>query len=293
MKPGPNVARGIALAIPFALWRGHVMVFIPSLLNLGEFLLSGNGLFVIVRVRLARKLSAGIASIEREFAEVIAGLRLVPRNGPVSCELWLYSRYGTLRHFRIGDDGLVEIDRYGMPLNLMKPVVTGPPPRGDSTVMPYETNATSPASPGTAAPRDPILRWLAKKNAAKKAGTGTDAMGSNELKKILDAGIPKTKSKHAPGKKPVIKNQVPAGPVDPENSTGTEKPVAGANKNAGKKAVTRKTGGAALEERAEPERPVLGETPALPAAPMSAPEEQSPDHTVGSTGAPGPKGDLR
>ena len=259
------------------------MVFIPSLLNLGEFLLSGNGLFVIVRVRLARKLSTSIAGIEREFAEVIAGLRLVPRNGPVSCELWLYSRYGTLRHFRIVDDGLVEIDCYGIPLHQVKPVVTGPPPGGSDTTLSHETADTGPAVPGTAAPRDPILCWLAKKNAARKAGTETEAMGINELKKILDAGIPGTKAKQAPGKKPVIKKRVPTGPTDPENNTGTEKPVAGANQHAGKKSVSRKSGAAATEERPEPEKPVDGETPALPDAAGSAPEEQSPDHTDGST----------
>lgn len=197
MSRGPNVSRGIALAIPFALRRGHVMVFLPSLLNLGEFLLSGNGLFVIVRVRLARKLSASIAGIETEFAGAIAGLRLVPRNGPVACELWLYSRYGTQRHFRIGDAGLVEIDCYGMPLDPVKPAVTGSPPRGIDTPVPYETAETDPESHGTRTTRDPIHRWLAKRNASGKEGTGADSMGSNDLKKILDAGMPGTKAKRS------------------------------------------------------------------------------------------------
>ena len=225
------------------------MVFIPSLLNLGEFLLSGNGLFVIVRVRLARKLSAGIASIEREFAEVIAGLRLVPRNGPVSCELWLYSRYGTLRHFRIMDDRLVEIDCCGILPDTVKPGVTGSlPGRGDTTA-PHETTATGPASSGTAAPpRDPILRWLAKKNAAKKVDTGADTMGSNELKKILDAGIPRTKAIRIPGKT----------------------------------AGSRRAGKVVPEERPEPEKPVAGETSASPAGTGPALKEKTLEGTPGS-----------
>jgi hypothetical protein len=109
--------RGIAFAIPFALRRGYVNVFVPSILNIGEFLITGNGLFILVSVRFARKFSASIAEIEAGFTDAINCLRQVPRNGPVSCELWIYSRYGTLRHLRIGDTGLVEIDCYGTPLD--------------------------------------------------------------------------------------------------------------------------------------------------------------------------------
>src|SRR5512138_1636039 len=99
MIRGPQITKGLALAIPFALRRGHVMVFMPALLNLAELLIAGNGLFVLVRIRFARKIRADIKAIEVEFAEAIAGLRLVPRTGPISCELWLYNRYGCLRHF--------------------------------------------------------------------------------------------------------------------------------------------------------------------------------------------------
>jgi hypothetical protein len=259
------------------------MVFIPSLLNLGEFLLCGNGLFVIVRVRLARKLSASIAGIEAEFADVIAGLRLVPRKGPVSCELWLYSRYGTQRHFRVWDTRLAEIDGYGMPVDPAKPVVTGLPPCGSDTPSSDETTAAGLAPPGTTALRNPILRWLARRNAAE-AGTGTGAMGNNELKKILDAGIPGTKAKRTPGKKPVSNDPAPAVPVNPEKSAVTVNSVAGANRHAGKKAVSRTIDGAVPEEKPEPEKPVLGEILAPLAGTVSVSGDQSPDSTAVSPG---------
>jgi hypothetical protein len=225
MKRGPVMPRGIELAVPVALQRGHVMVFIRSLLNLGEFLITGNGVFVLVGVRFARKLFASIAEIEAEFAEVITGLRLVPRNGPVSCELWLYSRYGTLRHFRIRDAGLVEVDLYGTPLDQVKPVAAGAPPSGNGAPIQQGAAAPGPSVPGTADNRSPILRWLAKRNAARLAGKGADAAESSELRKILDAGGPGTKTKRPSGKKPAGKNPAPAGPAEPGKNSAAEKPV--------------------------------------------------------------------
>jgi len=192
--------KGIAFAVPVALRRGHVMVFIPSLLNLAEFLITGNGWFVMVRVRLARKICASIAEIEAEFRDEISGLRLVSQSGPVSCELWLYSRYGTLRHFRVGDAGLVEVDCYGALPGQVKPAVTVSFPGEENAPAVKGPVAAGPAVPGTPDKRNPILRWLAKRNAAMKTGEGAYPSGSTELKKILDAGGPGTKAKRTSGK---------------------------------------------------------------------------------------------
>ena len=194
--------RGIALAVPLALMRGHVMVFVRSLLNLGEFLITGNGHFVLVSVRFARKLFAGIAEIEAEFAETITGLRLAPRTGPGSCELWLYSRYGTLRHFRVGDAGLMEVDLYGTPLDRLKPIVAGSP-LVNETPVPLGASVPGTSAPGIPDNRGPILRWLAKRNAARAAGRSVDGVESSELRTILEAGGPDGKTKRAAGKKPV------------------------------------------------------------------------------------------
>ncbi|MGB9176821.1 MAG: hypothetical protein WCB46_08825, partial [Methanoregula sp.] len=81
MRRGPQISQGLTLAIPFALRRGYVMVFMAVLMNLADFLITGNGLFVLVRVRLARRIRAGIAEIEAEFEDAINSLRLVPRTG--------------------------------------------------------------------------------------------------------------------------------------------------------------------------------------------------------------------
>jgi hypothetical protein len=274
--------KGIAFAVPVALRRGHVMVFIPSLLNLAEFLITGNGWFVMVRVRLARKIYASIAEIEAEFRDAIAGLRLVSRNGPVSCELWLYSRYGTLRHFRVGDAGLVEIDCYGTLPGQVNPAVIVISPRGENAPAVKGPVAAGPAVPGTPDKRNPILRWLAKRNAAMKAGGGADPSGSTELKKILDAGGPGTKPKPAAGKKPVRKGGTATGPDDPGKNPGPEEPVSGANPKAGKKPGNQRTGAAVPADTPDPGRPVPEETPASPADRGSVPGEHPSDRTPGS-----------
>lgn len=282
MKRGTLMPRGIALAVPVALMRGYVIVFIRSLLNPGEFLITGNGLFTMVAVRFARKSLASIAEIEAEFAEVITGLRLVPRTGPVSCELWLYSRYGTLRHFRVGDAGLVEVDCYGTPLSQKKPVVVGALPLVSGEPAPHGSPLPVPSVPGTADNRGPILRWLAKWNAARMAGNGMDAVESSELRKILDAGGPGTKKKRAAAKKPQGKNPAPAGPAEPEKNSGAEKPVADTNPDAGKNVAGERSGAAVPEEKPVAVKAARENSPASPAGTLEVVMGQPADRIVGS-----------
>ena len=141
------------------------MIFIPSLFNLGDFIIVGSGRFVIVRIRWAQKISSDIRQVEYEFATTIAGLRAVPRHGPVSCELWLYSRYGTLRYFRVGDTGVEEIDSLGRsPAEMPAPPVK----TGSEETVPADAAAVPVSQP----PPDPyeiFRRWHRKRNAVRKA----------------------------------------------------------------------------------------------------------------------------
>lgn len=193
MKRGPNVSKGIVLAIPHALRRGQVMIFLASLMNLAEILITGSGLFVLVRIRLSRKLSARIADIEADFRDVIDGLRTVPRFGPVSCELWLYSRYGTMRYFRIEDTSIVEIDPFGAPL-VRTGTIAGIPAGGMNAPVPAEpVHPGKKVSPGISGldPKSPIYQWLAMSIAETRGEeSGKLAINKKELKKILDAGKP-------------------------------------------------------------------------------------------------------
>jgi hypothetical protein len=252
MKRGPNMPQGISFAVPVALRRGHVMVFVPSPRNLAEFLITGNGWFVMVRVRLARKLYAGIPEIEAEFRDAITGLRLVSRCAWVSCELWLYSRYGTLRHFRVTDTGIVEIEWCGTVPVPGTTAGTGNRSVADNAPATGGAAPAGPAAPGAADPRSPILRWLAKWNAARKAGEGAEASGGSGLKKILDSGVPGPKTKPAAGKKPVSKKRSAAAPEVTGKITDPGEPAAGTGPGAGEKIPDGKTRAGIPEENPVP-----------------------------------------
>jgi hypothetical protein len=229
MRRGPQISQGLALVLPFALKRGHVMIFMATLLNLADLLITGNGLFVLVRVQLARRIRAGIGEIETEFADAIAGLRLVPRTGPVSCELWLYSRHGTLRHFRVEDSRIVEIDCFGTQPCPVKPVAKPGVPADVTGAEPGPAPAGAVAGPGAAVldPKSPIYRWLKKWNAAQKAGETVGSAGSSELKKILDSVKPEGPAKQKTRKKPARKKGTAAGPDNPATRPEPGAPVAG------------------------------------------------------------------
>jgi hypothetical protein len=172
MKRRTEPVKGFDVAIPVALRRGRVMHFRSSPAYVSEFLFYGNGLLVLVSLRLARRLfHATPARISEEYTDAIAGLCTVPCGGPVSRELWLYSRYGALRFFRVGEDGsLEEIDRDGVPFVDGKPVVASPPAPGDAGSPEPVPAVGVPAGSDSTDPESRIIRWLKKRNAMKKSG---------------------------------------------------------------------------------------------------------------------------
>ena len=191
MKRRTEPVKGFDVAIPVALRRGRVMHFRSSTAYVSEFLFYGNGLLVMVSLRLARKLfHATLNEISAEYADAIAGLCTIPCGGPVSRELWLYSRYGALRFFRVGADGsLEEIDRDGVPFVEGKSVVTSPPAVGNAGALEPAPGCSVSAGPGDAVPGSPIIRWLAKRNAMKKSDAdGAGTTGKAEPGKIPGAG---------------------------------------------------------------------------------------------------------
>lgn len=224
MRRGRRITKGLTLALPFALRRGHVMVFVAALLNLAEFLITGNGLFVLVRVRLARRIRGAIADIEHEFADAIAGLRLIPRAGPVSCELWLYSKHGTFRHFQVEESRLAEIDCWGAPLELAG-AKTGSEQTGgpaDARAAPAATTVAGKRSGPVAAvldPKSPISRWLKRWNAGQTSGNATE--GKSSPNKILKAGEPGWEARPGAGKNESRKKGAAGTPEKLEDERGT------------------------------------------------------------------------
>jgi hypothetical protein len=202
MKRGPEPVKGLDAAIPAALRRGRVIRFRSSPEHAGNFLFYGNGLLVMVCLRLAVRLSrATLAEISADYAEAIAGLSSVPCGGPVSRELWLYSRHGRLRFFRVGGNGcLEEIDRDGVPFVDGKPVCTIQPASVDAGSPSPAPAAGIPASPGGADPGNHIIRWLKKWNAMQaQASEGDVVTGSPNGVPVADAPPAEPGSSHIPG----------------------------------------------------------------------------------------------
>ena len=80
--------------------------------------------FIIVR--FAPRVLAAQREIEAEFHTAILPLRSIASDGSVSRELWLRSKHGTWRFFRVTADGIVEIDRHGQVLADKEGSVSGP-----------------------------------------------------------------------------------------------------------------------------------------------------------------------
>ena len=220
MKRGPPPIKGFDIALPIALVRGRVMLFQPLPDHVCDFTITGNGIIALVRLMTATRLHASIAEITHEYSGAIAGLSTIPFGGPVSRELWLYSRYGTLRFFRVAEVGLVEIDCHGFLFVSGKPVTELPEipaanriPSGPtipvlSTSMPAAPVAAVPPGSNHYNPKSPIIRWLKKKNAGKNP-----ALGENDLISPIN---PAFKKDCVHKKSAADRNPVPAiGPVAP------------------------------------------------------------------------------
>lgn len=190
MKRGPLPAKGFDRAIPIALMRGRVMFYQPLPEYVCDFTILGNGLLALVRVMMMTRVHAPLAEIAWKYADAVAGLCTIAFGGPVSRELWLYSRYGTLRFFRVAETGLVEIDGYGLPFVNGKPVIaqpaiagvnplpSGPAVRAPGCPAPAAPPVAGPPGSGPYDPRSPIVRWLRKKNTGKNpVPNKTDPVG--------------------------------------------------------------------------------------------------------------------
>lgn len=180
MSRGPPPDKGFEVALPLAERRGQVMFFQRISQDFCDFMIKGAGFIAFVRLRLADRLHGPIREIGAEFAGTITGLGTFPASLQIFRELWLYSRRGALRFFRLGAAGLFEIDCFGIPFVDGKPVVAVPAPAGVPGILsaaPGPAGQPGPGAgpvpaarqlPGGLDTKSPIARWLLKRNAGKK-----------------------------------------------------------------------------------------------------------------------------
>ncbi len=131
MTRGRPVTKGVMDAIRIAGARGCVMKFCPGPESMCDFQIRTPVHVIFIRVKRFVRILAPLAEIEAEHRSFIQLLRSFPVSDSILRELWVYSKHGTYRYFRVTDTGIVEIDRAGLPL----PIAGGaqPPAAGAAT----------------------------------------------------------------------------------------------------------------------------------------------------------------
>jgi hypothetical protein len=122
MSRGIPSQKALDAALPVAQARGEVMFFRQDPGTPCNFLIHYAGGGAVVRIRRSRRLHCSIPEIVTQNSEPLNLLRSVTLSTGITREFWLWSPCGTMRFFFVGDDGLIELDRQGLPL---KPLVLG------------------------------------------------------------------------------------------------------------------------------------------------------------------------
>jgi hypothetical protein len=113
MTRGRPVTTALDVALHIARLRGTAMTFHPGPENFAHLLIRSPGTITFVLIRYASRLHGTPEEIGAMCHDALVLLRSVPGSGPLVRELWLYSRYGGWRYFRVGDDGITEISGNG------------------------------------------------------------------------------------------------------------------------------------------------------------------------------------
>ena len=116
MTKGRPATTGVDDAVVIARKRGCVMRIVHGLESLSDLVIRTAAYVVFIKTRRTEKITATIQEIEHMYRNLIAELRLLPISAQILRELWIYSKHGTYRFFRIGEAGLTEVDRHGMPV---------------------------------------------------------------------------------------------------------------------------------------------------------------------------------
>ena len=115
MSRGPKPYRALKAAISIAKHRGLIQMAGNGPENFYDFAIVSTAQVAFIRVKYAARILASLAEITAEFREVILALNAIPSDTAISRELWLCSKHGTLRFFRILADHLIELGLDGQP----------------------------------------------------------------------------------------------------------------------------------------------------------------------------------
>jgi hypothetical protein len=118
MSRGRPPLTGIELALPIAQARGRVMEIVQNGDTPAMFVIVADGKVFFVYIRRADPFRVSPAEMEAENREALAVIRSLPASADIIRELWPYSKYGSLRFFRVEDSCLLELGRDGRPLGV-------------------------------------------------------------------------------------------------------------------------------------------------------------------------------
>ncbi len=113
MMRGPRSHRSIAGALVIARQRGKVQVSESGPEHFYDFTITATEPVAFVLVKFAGRILSPLPEIMVTFHDEILRLSLITNNATISRELWLRSKHGTWRFFRITGNGLIELDRTG------------------------------------------------------------------------------------------------------------------------------------------------------------------------------------
>jgi hypothetical protein len=113
MSRGPPSRRALLEAIPLAHQRGTIQVARPGRENLYDFSIVSAIPLAFIRVSYCARIFASVAEIAIEFQDKLVRLRQIVGHQDISRELWLRSRYGRWRFFRLTEAFLIELGRDG------------------------------------------------------------------------------------------------------------------------------------------------------------------------------------
>jgi len=111
MTRGRPSTTGISGAVTVARARGEFVPIGNCPESVFSFLIRTPATLTFVRVQYVTSLYLPVADVGDQLRDLIAQLR--SRRSPAVAELWMYNKHGSYRWFRIGDNGLIELDNRG------------------------------------------------------------------------------------------------------------------------------------------------------------------------------------
>ena len=116
-EPGRPSYRALSDALPIARRRGTTQLVRRAPENLYDFTIVSAIPLAFVRVSYCTRIHAPVAEFVNDFREELFMLGRIPTHTTISRELWLRSRHGTWRFFRLTADSLAELGQDGMLLS--------------------------------------------------------------------------------------------------------------------------------------------------------------------------------